>query len=495
MSKIKKRSTKGLFVGRPGEEQSLQLDIGLAVIDAIGDAVTIQDTAFKVLYQNGTSVSEAGRHIGDYCYEAYENNSGVCEGCQLEKAFRDGLAHRAVRKVLRGNETRHLEITASPLRDPEGRIIAGIEVVRDVTDRAKMEEQLFQAKQDWEDIFNQITEMITVHDRDFNIIRANRAAEETLGLPALKSAKCFEYYHGRGCPPEKCPSCASLKTMQPGTAEFFEPHLNRFLEISAIPRFDVNHRIAGLIHIGRDITERKRLESIANAASLMDNIGYVFSGIRHEIGNPVNTAKIILSVLKKKLSVSGAEKISGRQEIEADIDAALEQIARAEFLLKSLRNFNMFENVEISDISVQLFIEKFLGLAGRDFLDRGIEIVRDVAADVECALADARALQQVFLNIFANAADALAGSERPKIAIRARKLGKTVVLSVEDNGRGIPRGQMKNLFKPFYTTKASGTGLGLVMVKKMMTKMNGALEIASNEGEGTTVSLFLPACP
>ena len=65
----------------------------------------------------------------------------------------------------------------------------------------------------------------------------------------------------------------------------------------------------GMIHIGRDITQKKRLESIANAATLMDSIGYVFSGIRHEIGNPVNTAKLVLTVLKEKLSASSTGEI------------------------------------------------------------------------------------------------------------------------------------------------------------------------------------------
>ena len=440
--------------------------------------------------ENRTNQGDTGEHIGEYCYRAYAGQDKICENCQLEMTFRDGETHRAARKVVRGDVTKHVEITASPLKDADGRIVAGIEVARDITDRVKMEEQLFQAKQDWEDIFNQTTEMITIHDKDFNIIRANKAAEKVLELPATEEkagAKCFEFYHGKVCPPEKCPSCATLKTLQPGTWEFFEPHLSRFLEISSVPRFDKDNRLVGLIHIGRDITDRKRLESIANAASLMDSIGYVFSGIRHEIGNPVNTAKLALSALKRKLASSGTE------EIGEGIDNALEQLGRIEFLLKSLRNFNLFENVEIVNVPVSAFTKKFLDLAGRDFTKRGIKITSDIAPNVASVLADTRALQQVFLNVFTNAADAFAATENPRITVHARKFGNTVLLAVEDNGLGVPSGEMENLFKPFYTTKPSGTGLGLVMIKKMMTKMNGDIEIASEEGKGTVVSLFLPA--
>ncbi len=121
---------------------------------------------------------------------------------------------------------------------------------------------IYLSQQDWEDTFNTITDMITVHDRDFNIIRHNKAAEKILGLPVPEPAgtKCFKYYHGTDRPPENCPSCRCLKTQKSSTFEYFEPHLNMFLEIRAIPRFDSDNRLVGLIHIVRDLTGRKRIE-------------------------------------------------------------------------------------------------------------------------------------------------------------------------------------------------------------------------------------------
>lgn len=136
----------------------------------------------------------------------------------------------------------------------------------DITKRKNMEEQILLAKHDWEDTFNTITDMITVHDKDYNIIRANKAAEKILGLPFLDAteAKCFRYYHGTTAPPEGCPSCQCLKTGQSATFEIFEPHLNSFIEIRAIPRFNRNNELEGLIHIVRDITKRKKNEEKLN---------------------------------------------------------------------------------------------------------------------------------------------------------------------------------------------------------------------------------------
>ncbi len=81
-------------------------------------------------------------------------------------------------------------------------------------ENVRADELIFQSVYSWEDTFNNITDMITVHDRDFNIIHANRAAEKILDLPFLKSkkAKCYEHYHGENSPPKGCPSCECLRT-------------------------------------------------------------------------------------------------------------------------------------------------------------------------------------------------------------------------------------------------------------------------------------------
>ncbi len=120
-------------------------------------------------------------------------------------------------------------------------------------------------KQDWHDIFDTITDMITIHDNDFNIIHANKAARMILGLPfPIYKAKCYEYYHGNSAPPAGCPSCKCLVTGETSTFEMYEPHLSMHMEIRVIPRLDDKDRVIGLIHIVRDITARKAVEEELN---------------------------------------------------------------------------------------------------------------------------------------------------------------------------------------------------------------------------------------
>jgi PAS domain S-box-containing protein len=142
-------------------------------------------------------------------------------------------------------------------------VIFGIIISRIVSRQKELEEQLFQAKNDWEETFNSITDMITIHDKDFNIIRANKEAEKILGISFMKNsdyAKCYTCYHGTASAPEECPSCESFRTGYPAVFERYEPFLKKFIEIRTMPRIDYKGKVTGLIHIVRDTSDKKELE-------------------------------------------------------------------------------------------------------------------------------------------------------------------------------------------------------------------------------------------
>jgi len=239
----------------------------------------------------------------------------------------------------------------------------------------------------------------------------------------------------------------------------------------------------------RDITEQARLESIAQAANAMDNIGFIFSGIRHEIGNPLNSLKMALSVLKQNLDNFSAETVSDY------VDRGLADIARMEYLLKSLKTFSIFEHVDLKDLPLSEFMGRFLSLIERDFLSHGIDIQLDSSLDIAWVRIDKRALHQALLNIFNNAADALQERHAPAIRISAELRGQLVWLTIADNGCGISPEQQKHLFQPFNTSKPHGNGLGLVITRKLLAMMNSDIDIESQPQQGTRVTISLPVSP
>jgi signal transduction histidine kinase len=236
----------------------------------------------------------------------------------------------------------------------------------------------------------------------------------------------------------------------------------------------------------QEITEKARLESIAEAVETTNNLGYIFSQIRHELGNPTNSIKMTLEVLRNNINSYSKEKILNY------VERTLSDLSRVEYLLKSLRNFSLYEDLDIQNHNMHSYMRNFLALAEGAFVDKGICLTTRIDPDARYGLVDSRAIQQVMLNLLSNAVDAVRDKDYPEIIIRMKKNGKLILIVFEDNGCGIPENRMDKLFTAFYTTKPTGTGLGLPIAAKMLAKMNGTIAISSKENVGTTVTVSIP---
>ncbi|MGE5174387.1 MAG: two-component system sensor histidine kinase NtrB [Betaproteobacteria bacterium] len=240
------------------------------------------------------------------------------------------------------------------------------------------------------------------------------------------------------------------------------------------------------VSIRRDVTERLKLEAVAEEVDSEKNIGYIFSGARHEIGNAINSLVIILSVMKAKF------KKLDPQAVEESLDRASDLASKTAYIVRSLKNCNRYMKPELACVNLPKFIADFRALIQDDFTAKGIELTTSLDADTELCYADPRSLQQILLNLFINAADALKGREHPKVSLALFGTGDNIRIRVEDNGWGMSEEQLHNIFKPFYTTKEHGTGLGLVIVRRLLAAMNGSIEVSSHKDVGTTMDITIP---
>ncbi len=223
------------------------------------DKIIFMNSAAAELLNASSPYALFGKSLIDFIHSDYKEL--VQESFTSIKKAKKTVSPLEVKITGKNGANRYLELVSSAFSYKNKNAIQF--TLHEITQRKEMEDLIIQSKHDWEETFHAITDMITVHDKDFNIIYANKAAEQILQLPTLRAnmtRKCFEYYHGADCPPTGCPSCDCLKTGVPANFEIFEPHLNMYIEIRSMPRFDQERNLIGLIHIARDVTNRKKAE-------------------------------------------------------------------------------------------------------------------------------------------------------------------------------------------------------------------------------------------
>ncbi len=361
----------------------------------------------------------------------------------------------------------------------------------EIAERAKAEDAVRSAYRELDQIFRTATGGMRVVDMDFNVRRANGSLARMSGrtVQVMVGRKCWETFPGPNCKTERC----TLERMKRGeTTRGLEVEKltadGRAMPCSVDARemWDENGRLVGMVQDFRDLTETKRLQSVAEAVNTSNNIGFAFSGIRHELGNPVNAVKTTLAVLRQKLDSLA------RESVAEYLDRALADVGRMEYLLKGLRSFNMFEKPTLERVETAAFFEQLLPLVRMDVERHGIRLELDAAVPGLAVRADPRALQQVLLNLVANSVDAVNGRTEPRIVLSAFDGHDCAVIEVFDNGKGMSKAETANLFKPFFTSKRGGTGLGLVLVKKALAGMDGVVEVSSVIDEGTRVRMTLP---
>ena len=243
--------------------------------------------------------------------------------------------------------------------------------------------------------------------------------------------------------------------------------------------------------VGRDVTERVRMQERLVTADRLSSLGMLAAGVAHEINNPL--AYVLGSIENARRSLEGPTVALG-QAREA-LATALEGVARVRTIVRDLSALSRAEASSLQAVDVRTVLDSTLTLAGSEIEGRA-RIVREYEPVPETRVAPAR-LGQVFLNLMVNALEAMPGDRATPNELRVRTTtdpcGKPVV-EVSDTGEGIPPEIVTRIFDPFFTTKPAGhgTGLGLAICHRIITEAGGEISVDSTPGKGSTFRLTLP---
>jgi len=212
-------------------------------------------------------------------------------------------------------------------------------------------------------------------------------------------------------------------------------------------------------------------------------LGALASSVAHEFNNILtaimNYAVFALRSNDPEMMRKALDKIEGASE-------------RATTLTTGILGYAANRKPTTEPVNLTWLAEDTLTLIEHDLAKHRVRLRRDFSSGV-LAVVDVNAMQQVLLNLLVNARQAMPEGGTLTLTIRSKQRPKCVEVAVTDTGMGIPRGKLKRIFEPFYTTRDTGTGLGLSVCREIVERHEGELRVASTEGKGTTMSILLPA--
>ena len=264
-------------------------------------------------------------------------------------------------------------------------------------------------------------------------------------------------------------------------------HQGKFLtlNVSITPLVSKSGERIGRLLLFDDVTQRERMEEQMTQTEKLTSLGLLAAGVAHEVNTPLAVISNYIQMLAKQMP--------GDDPRHAIIDKIVKQTFRASEIVNNLLNFSRTGAAELADIDVNRVVEETLSLVAHPLKTSQIQVVKQLGDGLPAVRGSANKLQQVFLNLFLNARDAMPAGGMLEVRTAARN--GSVEVEVADTGAGIPREHIHRIFDPFFTTKSNGrgTGLGLSVSYGIIKEHAGKIDVRSTPGKGTSFHVEFPA--
>src|SRR5438876_1270243 len=243
----------------------------------------------------------------------------------------------------------------------------------------------------------------------------------------------------------------------------------------------------GHVMILRDITESRRTTQQAMESERLNALTLLAAGVAHEIGNPLNSLHIHLQLMERKV-----RKLKGeaRQELQESIAVARAEIGRLDSIVTQFLRAIRPSKPQLHPESVNAIVNEAVRFFAPEIQDRDVVVEQELRSDLPLLQLDRDQIKQAFYNVIKNSFEAM--KRRGILRIRTDMDDTHVLITFIDTGGGMSPENLSRVFEPYFTTKSSGTGLGLLIVRRIVREHGGELSIESSQGKGLTLTIRLP---
>ncbi len=346
-----------------------------------------------------------------------------------------------------------------------------------------------------EAISQTIQEGVLVIDNEGTLLYANRAAEKMTGLDfsrtkgrsVLRLLRDWDWEHLLDMPSEDEREQREWMRMVTREIEVHYP-AHRFIHFYAMPFNQSDVDVKSVLIILRDVSNERKQEASVIESERINAIKNLAAGLAHEIGNPLNALNIHLQLLSRELREVKDEAV--RKSLQELTEVARSEIARLDAINTQFLGAIRPRNPVLMPESPAEVLEETLKILKSEFKNRAITVSVDIPEAVPSVRLDRQQIKQVFFNLIKNALEAMPDGGSLRIVFG---VGDAFVdISFIDSGVGIPKEDLGTIFEPYHTTKKKGSGLGLMIVQRIVEDHAGEIEVASKPGQGACFKIRLP---
>lgn len=348
--------------------------------------------------------------------------------------------------------------------------------------------EVLKSKREWEETFKAVPDRLFLIDSSYNVLRANN--HDYPGNAG--NLKCYDTFACCGDQCRSCPSVEAFRTGRACDAELVHTYTKNIYNISAYPVYNEKNEIYSMVVYVQDVTGKRRMEAQLFQSAKLAAIGEMAAGVAHELNSPLTAI-----IGNTGLILRGASYDDRHKKLLEDIKSCGQRSKR---IIQNLLTFSRQDNPVFEGVSINEVVENSLSLISYQIEKNNISIIKELSPHIPSLQGNKQQLEQVVINFLLNARDALDNVADGWIKISTVRRqdpetgGMVVETKVSDNGKGIPAGNIDQIFNPFFTTKGKtrGTGLGLSVSLGIAQTHGGRIDVASEVGRGSQFSLIIP---